>query len=189
MPGRSPGRARGVDRLARTVPGDRRQSCPERGRVQEKRSRGCRNAEDRRLARTHVASLQACFFEPVGVASGRSGISSCWVDRFARGLTRQLNDRRSKVRSCALRPDRPPEGRGHSAGVRPGGHRSGGAPPGYPNFLELAQGRPRGGHGLHRAARRGAAHPEHVMEGVRSVVVVSFVYGRPEPSLTDRDAG
>src|SRR5262245_32021154 len=56
------------------------------------------------------------------------------------------------------------------------------APPGYPRFLEwLAAGHAASmGYMERQSAAR--AHPEHVLEGVRSVVVVSFVYGRKEPS-------
>src|SRR5437868_4735202 len=56
------------------------------------------------------------------------------------------------------------------------------APPGYPRFLEWLE----AGHaaGMHYLPRRAdvRSHPERLLEGVRSVVVVSFVYGRPEPS-------
>lgn len=55
------------------------------------------------------------------------------------------------------------------------------APPGYPQFLDWL----RAGHaaGMAYMERRSEAraHPESVLEGVRSVVVVSFVYGRTEP--------
>jgi epoxyqueuosine reductase len=55
------------------------------------------------------------------------------------------------------------------------------SPAGYPRFLEwLEAGRAAG---MEYMQRQGAAraHPERVLDGVRSVVVVSFVYGRPEP--------
>jgi epoxyqueuosine reductase len=55
------------------------------------------------------------------------------------------------------------------------------APPGYPRFLEWLE----AGYaaGMNYLERRAAvrAHPERLLEGVRSVVVVSFVYGRPGP--------
>src|SRR3954469_23103586 len=56
------------------------------------------------------------------------------------------------------------------------------APPGYPRFLDwLAAGHAAGmGYLERRAGAR--AHPDHVLEGARSVVVVSFVYGRSEPA-------
>jgi epoxyqueuosine reductase len=55
------------------------------------------------------------------------------------------------------------------------------APPDYPRFLEwLGAGYAAGMSYMERQA--GArAHPERLLEGVRSVVVVSFMYGRPEP--------
>jgi epoxyqueuosine reductase len=56
------------------------------------------------------------------------------------------------------------------------------APPGYPRLLAWLE----AGHAAgmtymerHAAAR---AHPDALLEGVRSVIVVSFVYGRPEPA-------
>src|SRR3954454_19491615 len=56
------------------------------------------------------------------------------------------------------------------------------APPGYPRFLEWLE----AGHaaGMDYLPRRAEARsdPSRVLEGVRSVVVVSFVYGRPEPA-------
>jgi epoxyqueuosine reductase len=55
------------------------------------------------------------------------------------------------------------------------------APPGYPRFLEwLEAGYAAGMSYLERRARV-RAHPEHLLEDVRSVVVVSFLYGRPTP--------
>jgi epoxyqueuosine reductase len=55
------------------------------------------------------------------------------------------------------------------------------APPGYPRFLEWLE----AGYaaGMNYMERRAGvrAHPERLLEGVRSVVVVSFVYGRPGP--------
>src|SRR5438309_11041590 len=55
------------------------------------------------------------------------------------------------------------------------------APPGYPSFLEwLRRGHAAGmGYLERRAEARG--HPDRVLDGVRSVVVAGFVYGRPEP--------
>jgi epoxyqueuosine reductase len=63
------------------------------------------------------------------------------------------------------------------------------APPGYPRFLEwLVAGHAAGmGYmGRHAGVR---AHPERLLEGVRSVVVVSTVYGRPGPSTTTATQG
>jgi epoxyqueuosine reductase len=55
------------------------------------------------------------------------------------------------------------------------------APPGYPRFLEwLEAGYAAGMSYLERRAGV-RAHPEHLLEDVRSVVVVSFLYGRPAP--------
>ena len=55
------------------------------------------------------------------------------------------------------------------------------APPGHPSYLEwLKAGKAAGMDYLHRQADA-RAHPENLLEGVRSVVVASFVYGRPEP--------
>jgi epoxyqueuosine reductase len=63
------------------------------------------------------------------------------------------------------------------------------APPGYPHFLDWLE----AGHaagmdymGRHAGVR---AHPGLLLEGVRSVVVVSFVYGRPEPSAPSATQG
>ena len=54
------------------------------------------------------------------------------------------------------------------------------APPGYPSFLAwLEQGFAAGMGYLHRQAEA-RAHPDHILEGVRSAVVVSMVYGRKE---------
>ena len=59
------------------------------------------------------------------------------------------------------------------------------APPGYPDFLQwLGQGRAAGMDYMERhAASR--AHPASVLENVRSVIVVSLVYGRNEPPADD----
>jgi epoxyqueuosine reductase len=55
------------------------------------------------------------------------------------------------------------------------------APPDYPRFLEwLEAGHAAGMDYLDRHAGV-RAHPDRLLEGVRSVIVVSFVYGRPEP--------
>ncbi len=57
-------------------------------------------------------------------------------------------------------------------------------PPGYPDFLRwLAAGRQAGmGYIERHAAQR--SHPRSVFEGVRSVVVVSVVYGRDDGQAT-----
>ena len=57
------------------------------------------------------------------------------------------------------------------------------APPGYSRYLDwLAQGHAAGMTYLEsNAAPR--AHPGRLLEGVRSVVMVSLVYGRPDPAL------
>src|SRR5438067_4887574 len=63
------------------------------------------------------------------------------------------------------------------------------APPGYPRFLEWLEAGHAAGMGYmerHAAVR---AHPEGLLEGVRSVVVVSFVYGRPAPAPTSPTQG
>ena len=56
------------------------------------------------------------------------------------------------------------------------------APPGYGRYLDwLEAGRAAGMDYLRkRAEARG--HPEHVLAGARSVVVVAMIYGRPEPT-------
>ena len=55
------------------------------------------------------------------------------------------------------------------------------APPGYPRFLDwLAEGSQAGMAYLERSADV-RAHPGRLLEGVRSVVMVSLVYGKPEP--------
>jgi epoxyqueuosine reductase len=55
-------------------------------------------------------------------------------------------------------------------------------PPGYPRFLAwLDAGRAAGMDYMERHAGV-RAHPENLLEGVRSVVVASFVYGQPESS-------
>ena len=76
------------------------------------------------------------------------------------------------------RLDRPPQGRGPSARLRRGRDRPGGLPPGYPRFLEwLDAGRSAGMGYMHRHAEA-RANPERVLESVRSVVMVSAVYGK-----------
>ncbi len=55
------------------------------------------------------------------------------------------------------------------------------APPGYPRFQEwLAKGSAAGMGYLERHAEA-RSHPDHVLDGVRSVVMVSFVYGKGDP--------
>jgi epoxyqueuosine reductase len=63
------------------------------------------------------------------------------------------------------------------------------APPDYPRFLEwLGQGYEAGmGYMARHAGVR--AHPEELLEGAKSVVVVSLVYGRPGPGSTDPRRG
>jgi epoxyqueuosine reductase len=56
------------------------------------------------------------------------------------------------------------------------------APPGYPNFLRWLDAGHAAGMGYMERRAEARAHPESVLEGVRSVVVVSFVYGRPDRS-------
>ena len=54
------------------------------------------------------------------------------------------------------------------------------APPGYPSYLEwLTRDKAAGMDYLHRQAPA-RAHPANLLDGVRSVVVASFVYGHPE---------
>ncbi|MGO9463706.1 MAG: tRNA epoxyqueuosine(34) reductase QueG [Isosphaeraceae bacterium] len=58
------------------------------------------------------------------------------------------------------------------------------APPGYPDFLRwLAAGR-QAGMGYMERHRAQRSHPRSVFEGVRSVVVVSVVYGRDDGPVT-----
>jgi epoxyqueuosine reductase len=62
-------------------------------------------------------------------------------------------------------------------------------PPGYPQFLDwLNQGREAGMAYMRRQAEA-RAHPDRLLEGVRSVVVVGFVYGQPEPPPTEGHRG
>jgi epoxyqueuosine reductase len=63
------------------------------------------------------------------------------------------------------------------------------APPGYPSYLEwLRKGHAAGMGYLHRQA--GAReHPDRLLEGVRSVVVAGFVYGRREPEPSEPTRG
>ena len=56
------------------------------------------------------------------------------------------------------------------------------SPAGYPRFLEWLEAGHAAGMGYMERHAGARGHPEHVLEGVRSVVVVSFVYGRPEPA-------
>jgi epoxyqueuosine reductase len=56
------------------------------------------------------------------------------------------------------------------------------APPGYPRFLQWLEAGHAAGMGYMERRAGARAHPEHVLDGVRSVVVVSFVYGRTEPA-------
>ena len=63
------------------------------------------------------------------------------------------------------------------------------APPHYPNYLAwLREGY---GAGMSYLDRHAPAkeHPRHLLDEVRSVVVVSFVYGRPAPSPTSPTQG
>ncbi len=62
-------------------------------------------------------------------------------------------------------------------------------PPGYPNFLSWLEAGHAAGMGYMERGAEARAHPEHVSEGVRSVVVVSFVYGRPEPTSPTETQG
>jgi epoxyqueuosine reductase len=56
------------------------------------------------------------------------------------------------------------------------------SPPGYAHYQDwLAEGCAAGMEYLHRRAEA-RAHPDRVLDGVRSVVVVGFVYGRNEPT-------
>jgi epoxyqueuosine reductase len=63
------------------------------------------------------------------------------------------------------------------------------APPGYGDFLDwLARGRQAGMGYMERAAEvRG--HPDRLRPGVRSVIVVSVVYGEPQPAPTSPRQG
>lgn len=55
------------------------------------------------------------------------------------------------------------------------------APPGYPRFVAWLEAGHAAGMAYMERQADARAHPEHVLEGVRSIVVVSFVYGRNEP--------
>ena len=56
-------------------------------------------------------------------------------------------------------------------------------PPGYPNFLDWLAIAGHAGHGLHRASTpRPARTPTRSSPGVRSIVMVGFVYGRTSPT-------
>jgi epoxyqueuosine reductase len=57
------------------------------------------------------------------------------------------------------------------------------APPGYPRFLEWLEAGYAAGMTYMERHSGARAHPAALLEGVRSVVMVSFVYGRPDPSL------
>lgn len=58
-------------------------------------------------------------------------------------------------------------------------------PPGYPHFLKwLSEGRAAGMDYMHRHAEA-RAHPDSILEGVRSVVMVSIVYGQRSTTPTD----
>ena len=55
------------------------------------------------------------------------------------------------------------------------------SPPGYPRFRDWLEAGYAAGMGYMERNAGARADPDRVLEGVRSVVVVSFVYGRPEP--------
>ena len=88
------------------------------------------------------------------------------------------------------RADRATEGRGPRLGFDRVGDRAGG---------RTARLRPSSSTGSRPATRAGMdylerhaevrAHPDRLLEGVRSVVMVSLVYGEPDPSPPSRDAG
>jgi epoxyqueuosine reductase len=62
------------------------------------------------------------------------------------------------------------------------------APPGYPRYLEwLSKGHAAGMAYLERQAAA-RAHPGQLLEGVRSVVMASFVYGKRSPEPADRSS-
>lgn len=63
------------------------------------------------------------------------------------------------------------------------------APPGYPRFVEWLKAGHAAGMGYLERRSDARAHPEHVLEGVRSIVVVSFVYGRNEPPPSSPTGG
>jgi epoxyqueuosine reductase len=63
------------------------------------------------------------------------------------------------------------------------------SPPGYPNFLRWLNAGHAAGMGYMERRAEARAHPENVLEGVQSVVVVSFVYGRPDRSPTTETQG
>jgi epoxyqueuosine reductase len=63
------------------------------------------------------------------------------------------------------------------------------SPPGYPQFLEWLEAGHAAGMGYLERRAEARAHPERLLEGVRSVIVVSFVYGRPDPTPLDEMQG
>ena len=77
------------------------------------------------------------------------------------------------------RPDRPPEGRGDPAGLRPGRDRARRSRrPSYPEFLDWLDAGHAAGMDYMRSPRRGPFAPRSRRStGVRSVVMVSLVYG------------
>jgi epoxyqueuosine reductase len=56
------------------------------------------------------------------------------------------------------------------------------APPGYPRFIDWLEAGHAAGMGYMNRHAGVRAHPERLLEGVRSVVVVGLVYGRPDPT-------
>lgn len=56
------------------------------------------------------------------------------------------------------------------------------SPPSYPRYLEWLRAGHAAGMGYLQRQADARAHPDRLLEGVRSVVMTSFVYGRPEAS-------
>jgi epoxyqueuosine reductase len=59
------------------------------------------------------------------------------------------------------------------------------APPGHPRYLDWLAAGSEAGMGYMRTQAEARGHPEHVMPGVRSVVVAGCVYGQASPEPTE----
>lgn len=63
------------------------------------------------------------------------------------------------------------------------------SPPSYPHYLDWLEAGHAAGMGYLERQAEARAHPDRLLEGVRSVVVASFVYGRPAPEPTEPTQG
>jgi epoxyqueuosine reductase len=63
------------------------------------------------------------------------------------------------------------------------------APPGYAHYLDWLRKGHEAGMGYMGRQAPARAHPERLLEGVRSVVVAGFVYGEPRPATDDPTRG